>query len=96
MMKKILPHSNYSFLVNDFKNNQSLSDIIVIANKYNFFCFGINLNIVNSEVIDIILENNLLVTVYSNKNISVNEANQLWSKGVNSIFIDDPSKFKLI
>ena len=96
MMKKIVPHSNYSFLVNDFKNNLSLSDIIVIANKYNFFCFGINLDIVNSEVIDIILGNNLLVTVYSDKNISVNEANQLWSKGVNSIFIDDPTQFKLI
>ena len=36
----------------------------------------------------------VIITVYSDKNISINEANQLWSKGVKSIFIDDPSEFK--
>ena len=67
-----------------------------MAKQYNFFCCGFNIEIINSEVIDKILNNNLIITVYSEKNIKVNEAKELWSKGVSSIFTDDPSGFKLL
>ena len=38
----------------------------------------------------------LIITTYSNKDLSVNEANELLSLGVNSIFIDDPTDFNFI
>ena len=93
MMKNIFPNANYGLLVHDFKNNISLQNIINIANKYNFFCCGLNKNLVNSEIINQISKHGLFITVYSEKNLSLNEANQLWSKGVKSIFIDDPREF---
>ena len=39
--------------------------------------------------------NNLIITTYSEKNIKLIEANDLWKLGVTSIFIDDPSNFKI-
>ena len=38
-----------------------------VANKYNFFCCGFNKDIINSEVINEISKNNLIITVYSKK-----------------------------
>ena len=94
-MKEIFPSASYSLLLSDFNKDTSLDNIISIANKYNFFCFGINKDIINLEIIEKILNNNLLITVYSNKNLSVYEAKQLWSEGVKSIFIDDPKEFEI-
>ena len=96
MMKELLPNANYGLLVDKFTNNKTLNNIIDLAKQYNFFCCGFNIEIINSEVIDKILHNNLIITVYSEKNIKVNEAKELWSKGVSSIFTDDPSGFKLL
>lgn len=95
-MKEILPNANCCLLVDDFKEDKSLKNIINISNKYNFFCCGLNKDIINSEIIDEITINNLFITSYSNNNFTINEANELWSKGVKSIFIDDPREFKLI
>ena len=39
--------------------------------------------------------NNLITTIYSEKNLKPGEANALWSMGVKSIFIDDPREFKI-
>ena len=96
MMKKILPNANYGMLVDEFKKGKDLNDIICIAHKYNFFCCGLNLDIINAEVIDVILNNDLKLTIYSKENITVNKANELWSKGVKSIFTDDPTEFKFL
>ena len=96
MMKEIIPKANYGLLVHEFKKDRTLHDIKTIANKYNFFCCGLSKDIINSEVINYISKNNLMVTVYSRKNLTFNEANGLWSKGVKSIFIDDPTEFKLV
>ena len=94
MMKEILPNANYGFLIHEFKKDRTLNDIKMIAKKYNLFCCGFNKDIINSEIIDEISENDLIITVYSKINVSVNEANALWSQGVKSIFIDDPTEFK--
>ena len=96
MMKEILPNANYGFLVDEFKKNRTLNDIIMIAKKYNFFCCGFNKDIINLDIIDEITANDLIITVYSEKNLSVNEANILWSRGVKSIFIDDTTEFDFL
>jgi len=41
-------------------------------------------------------DNSIVVNAYSEKNLSVSSAKELWEKGVNSIFTDDPTKFNLI
>ena len=52
-------------------------------------------NIINSDIINKIKKNNLITTIYSEKNFIPSEAKELWSMGVQSIFIDDPSEFKI-
>ena len=95
MMKKLLPNANYGLLVDEFKQDITLSNIQIVAEKYNFFCCGFNKDIINSEIISKLSESGLITTVYSENNLTVSEANELWSKGVQSIFIDDPSEFQI-
>ena len=96
MMKEILPNANYGLLVDNFKKTRTFSDIKMIAKKYNFFCCGLNNKIINSEIIKEMSDNSIVVNAYSEKNLSVSSAKELWEKGVNSIFTDDPTKFNLI
>ena len=35
----------------------------------------------------------ILVTVYSGKNIPIKEAQNLWAKKVTSVFVDDPTDY---
>ena len=96
MMKEIIPNANYGLLVHEFKKDRTLNDIKIVAKKYNFFCCGFNKDIINSDIICDISANDLVVTVYSEINLSLNEANILWSKGVKSIFIDDTKEFTFL
>ena len=96
MMKEIFPNENYGLLIHDFTKDININYILAIANKYNFFCCGFNKDIVNSEIINEVLNSDLTITVYSEKNLKVNEANELWSMGIKSIFTDDPTEFKLV
>ena len=93
-MKEIIPNAYYGLLIHEFKKDRNLDDIKTVADKYNFFSCGLNKDIINSEVIDEISKNNLMITVYSELNMKINEANELWSKGIKSIFIDDPTEYK--
>ena len=93
-MKEIFPDANYGLLVDEFSNNTTLNDIKIVTKKYNFFCCGFDYNIINSEIINEMSRINLLMTVYSNINLSLNTAKSLWSDGVKSIFTDDPEDFK--
>ena len=95
MMKELLPFSNYGLLVDKLDSKKNLNEIIDISLKYNFFCCGLNFDIITSEIINKILKNNLLITVYSENNFKLKEANDLWKIGVKSIFIDDPREFNL-
>ena len=96
MMKEIFPNQNYGLLIDNFIKDRKINDILTVASKYNFFCCGFNSDIINSEIVEEILANNLTITIYSEKNLKVNEANQLWSIGIKSIFTDDPTDFKII
>jgi glycerophosphoryl diester phosphodiesterase len=95
MMKEIFPDQNYGLLIHDFTNNKKIDDILTMSNKYNFFSCGLNKDIINSEIIHDILSNDLIITVFSEKNLNFTEANELWSIGIKSIFIDDPTDFKI-
>jgi glycerophosphoryl diester phosphodiesterase len=94
-MKKIFPNFHYGLLVDNFENTYSLQEYLKICNNYEFFNLGLNKNLINNEIISEIKKNNLIITTYSNKNIKLIEANDLWSLGVTSIFIDDPSPFEI-
>ena len=94
MMKEILPNANYGLLVHEFKKDRTLNDIKTVAKRYNFFCCGLNKDIINADIINELLLNNFDITVYSEKDLKVSEANELWTMGVKSVFIDDPSQFK--
>ncbi len=95
LTKKILPNSSCSFLVHNFQK-YNLQDVIDICLKFDFFLCGININIISNDVIDIFSKNKILLSVYSDKNIEIQEAKNLWSKGVKSVFSDDPTKLLMI
>ncbi|MDC0195128.1 glycerophosphodiester phosphodiesterase family protein [Alphaproteobacteria bacterium] len=96
MMKEIFPNANYGLLLDKFKNNTNLSDIKMISKKYDFFCCGFNNKIINSEIVREMIDSSIVVSTYSEKNMSISSSMELWDIGVKSIFIDDPSKFNLI
>jgi glycerophosphoryl diester phosphodiesterase len=95
LMKELLPSAYYGLLIHDFENNIFLSNALEICKKYNFSCCGFNQEIINTDIINEVNMEGLITTIYSEKNLKPNEANELWSKGVKSIFIDDPSEFKI-
>ena len=93
MMKKIIPDANYGLLIDNFNEDICLNEILKVSHKYNFFCCGLDINIINSEIINKLLSENLIITIYSDKNLKKNQAIELWLKGISTIFIDDPSEF---
>ena len=48
----------------------------------------------NEKLVKKCKENNLIVTVYAEKNIEYTTAQELWNIGVNSIFLDNPINYK--
>ena len=96
IMKEYFPNSYCGLLIDKFSEKFSLSEILKILKKYNFVCCGLNKNLVNLEIIKKLKKQNLTITIFSEKNLEPKEAKELWSMGVDSIFIDDPRKFKLI
>lgn len=91
LMKQLMPESNYGFLIHEFDKDFSLNKILSICKKYNFVCCGFNKNIIDYNILSSMKSNNLITTVYSEKNLNLKEVEHLWSMGVNSIFTDDPS-----
>ena len=84
-------NSNRSFLLDSF-DEYSLVDFISISENYNANICGLNIEIISKEIIEKIKEKNLLVTVFSENNISLIDAKECFNIGVDSIFIDDPSE----
>ena len=84
-------YSNRSFLIDSF-DEYSLTDLFSITEKYNANICGLNIELISKEIIEKIKEKNLIVTIYSEKNISMIEAKECFNIGVDSIFIDDPTK----
>ena len=91
-LKESAPHLQCGFLNDDF-TKFNIDETIDICKKYNLFSCGINLNSFTKSIVSQFLENEIQVTVYSDKNISELQARNLWTNQVSSIFIDDPSEY---
>ena len=91
-LKEKSPYSLCGFLKDDF-DNINVNDTIDICKKNNFFSCGINYKIFSKSVVDEFIKNNIQVNVFSDKNINIDEAKNLWVNKVSSIFIDDPSAY---
>jgi len=95
LMKKLLPKAYYGLLIDEFNKDISIKNVLDMCEKYKFSCCGFNKNIINSDIMNKMKKHNLITTIYSEKNFIPNEAKELWSMGVKSIFIDDPTEFKI-
>ena len=93
-MKKLMPKAYFGLLIHSFNNELFLESIIDICTKYNFVCCGFNKEIINKDIINNFKKKNIILNAYGKKNFDINEAQELWSIGINSLFIDDPSEFK--
>ena len=91
-MIKSEPKSYCGLLIDSFDNYNS-EDIIDLSNKYNFCCCGLNTKIISNEIIKKLKKNRLIITAYSDRNITYEYSKILWDLGVTSIFIDDPTDY---
>ena len=88
-ISKLYPQSIRSFLLDDFKE-YNIDDLINISNNNDFKICGLNIDLVSTDIIKKIKESNISITVYSDKNINLSSANDIFSIGVDSIFVDNP------
>ncbi len=88
-ISKLYPQSIRSFLLDDFKE-YNIDDLISISINHDLKICGLNIDLVTADIIKKIKESNILITVYSGKNINLSSANDIFSLGVDSIFIDNP------
>ena len=88
-ISKLYPQSTRSFLLNDFKE-YNIDDLINISINHDLKICGLNIDLVTVDIIKKIKESNMAITVYSDKNINLSSANDIFSIGVDSIFVDNP------
>ena len=88
-ISKLYPQSFRSFLLDDFKE-YNIDDLINLSIKNDLKICGLNIDLVSTDIIKKIKESNMSITVYSDKNINLSNANEIFSLGVDSIFIDNP------
>ena len=88
-ISKLYPQSIRSFLLHDF-NEYNIDDLINISINNDLKICGLNIDLVSAHIIRKIKESNILITVYSGKNINLSKANEIFSIGVDSIFVDNP------
>ena len=91
-LKEKLPDAFCGFLNHDF-SKINVSDTIDICKRYDFFSCGTDYKSFSDSIVNELLNNDILVTVYSGKNIPKKEAQKLWNKNVSSVFVDDPSEY---
>ncbi len=88
-ISKLYPQSFRSFLLDDFKE-YNIDDLINLSINNDLKICGLNIDLLSTDIIKRIKESNISITVYSDKNINLSNANQIFSLGVDSIFIDNP------
>ena len=91
-LKEKLPAALCSFLNDDF-SKITLKDTIDICKRYDFFSCGTDIESFSDTIVNELINCDILVTVYSGKNIPIKEAQNLWEKKVTSVFVDDPSNY---
>ena len=67
-----------------------IDDLINLSINNNIKICGLNVDLLSKDIVKKIKKNNISITTYSNKNISLSDANYFFSLGVDSIFIDNP------
>ncbi len=88
-ISKLYPQSIRSFLLDDFKE-YNIDDLINLSINNDLKICGLNIDLVTADVIKKIKKSNILITVYSDKNINLSSASHIFSIGVDSIFVDNP------
>ena len=88
-ISKLYPQSIRSFLLDDFKE-YNIDDLISISINHDLKICGLNIDLVTADIIKKIKEFNIAITVYSDKDINLSSAHDIFSIGVDSIFIDNP------
>ena len=88
-ISKLYPQSFRSFLLDDFKE-YNIDDLINLSINNDLKICGLNIDLISTDIIKKIKESNMTITVYSDKNINLSKANEIFSLGVDSIFIDNP------
>ena len=88
-ISKLYPQSFRSFLLDDFIE-YNIEELINLSVNNDLKICGLNIDLVSTDIIKKIKESNMLITVYSDKNINLSNANEIFSLGVDSIFIDNP------
>ena len=88
-ISKLYPQSIRSFLLDDFKE-YNIDDLISISINHDLKICGLNIDLVTTDIIKKIKESNMSFTVYSDKNINLSKTKEIFSLGVDSIFIDNP------
>ncbi len=88
-ISKLYPQSVRSFLLDDFREH-NIDDLISISNNHDLKICGLNIELVTADIIKKIKKSNISITVYSDKNINLSSANDIFSLGVDSIFVDNP------
>ena len=88
-ISKLYPQSIRSFLLDDFKE-YNIDDLISISINHDLKICGLNIDLVTVDIIKKIKESNMAITVYSDRNINLSVANDIFSIGVDSIFVDNP------
>ena len=89
-----MPKAFLGYLIDDLKDFKHFFKILNNCLDLKCFCIGFNIKLINKKIIHMCKDNKLKITVYSNKNIRLTEAQKLWHLGVDSIFIDNPNSFK--
>tara|TARA_B100001769_G_C21913229_1_gene492719 strand:- start:10 stop:765 length:756 start_codon:yes stop_codon:yes gene_type:complete len=90
-ISELFSESKRSFLIDTF-NEYSINDLLTLLKKYQANICGLNIKIITNEVIKKIKENNIIITAYSDKNISFKQAKKYFDMGVDSIFTDNPNE----
>ena len=90
LIKSKMPNASLGYLINHFEESFFLNSIIKDTLNLKCFSIGFNLKTINKTLVKSCKENNLKVTVYSDKNIEYKTALSLWGMGVDSIFVDNP------
>ena len=88
-ISKLYPQSMRSFLLDDFKE-YNIDYLISISINHDLKICGLNIDLVTADIIKKIKKSNISITVYSDKNINLSSANDIFSIGVDSNFIDNP------
>ena len=96
LMREKKPTTLLSYLINNIENNIHLNNIIYKCLNIKCFSIGVDSYLINERLIRKFKDNNLKITVFSNKSIDYKTAVDLWNKGVDSIFVDNPIYFKKV